>query len=753
MAILGAPAAADGSSARRAARPPAPHGAVAWSEGELADPRRTAARIGVDEEPHELTVTIRHDPRPDARLDVAVAVWAWLEIAALVLTARLAFGAPGAPSVAASASPWLIVPLLAALVVVSAAGAGVIRARLRRAEDEIVRTDGHTLWIERHSPLEVRTRAFEVDRIHELRVASVRRHARARWRQRWWPEARLAFEIEGVTTRLGRGLETEEAVEVLEALAPWLEPGEGGARRVVPHGAALASAVPPELGEGATRCGRCGAEHSVRGDAEIAWCDGCAAWIEVLREPAERDAAACSRLVTAGLEDDTQVLTLTPGRGLAVRLRAGAARVVVIAGLFAAVSGFALAAPTIPEPRVRLGVLALGIACAVLTALAALTWALARQPPHRIVLLADGPRIEWRRGPRTSAAQLAYERTTSIDARTGSRSSVVARMGALSVPLATALALDEARRLASVIRYHAAHAAWRAGRTPGWVARMEIACRRCGNAMAPPREPGGEAPDPVRCEHCERLWPLSEALTPSLARIDLDPELSDHLEVSASPAHGTVVRVRTAPPWRRLGGLVPALALTAGGWAAFRFLPWLGVTSLRTWSMIAVGAGVLLTLRAFATATVRAHELRVSRDALTIRRVRLAGSTERHIPIERVAAVARPVRGRRAAEDEPRRAAVRLLVRRLIPVPGLGPERIRLGAHLPAHDQLWLARALDKLIFETAYPPATPDHGSPTPPAASQDADADGLEPLSAERPGETASAHGSETNERMVSM
>lgn len=755
MAIPGASVAADAST-RRSSRPPAPHGATAWVDERDEDGPRDE-RVVVDDGPQELTVTLRHDPRPDGALDAALAAWAWLELALLVLAARLGFGAAGAPSVAASAGPWLVGPLFAALVVVSALGALLVRARFRRAEHEVLRTDGEVLWIERHAPLEVRTRAFEVERIHELRVTPAPRGDRSRWPRRWWPAARLAFEVEGRTTLLGHDLDDEAAERVLEALAPWLERGGDGARRVVPHGATLVNAVPPELGEGATRCGRCGAEQATPADAAIAWCDGCAAWVEVLREPSPADAHAASRLLTADTLDDLPVLVLARRPTLAVRLRRAAAVVVLGAGLFAAVSAFALAAPTIPEPRVRLAVLGLGLVSATLTALAALAWTLLRQPPHRIVLFPDGPRIEWRRGPRTHAVQLAYERTTALDVHVGKHAAVVARMGAVTVPVASGLEPAQARRLAAAVRHHLAHAAWRAGRTPGWVARMELACRRCGNAIEPERTAGGAAPDPVRCEHCERVWPLAEALAPSLARVALEPERSDQLEVSTSPIHGTVVRVATAPPWRRLAAFVPALALAGGGWAAFRWLPHLGVTSLRSWSMIAVGTGVLLAFRALAIATVRAHELRVGHDTLTLRRVRLAGSTERRIPIERVAAVVRPVRGRRAAEDEPRRAAVRLAVRRLLPIPGLGPERIRLGAHLPAHEQLWLAHTLDRLIFETAYPPAEPavarEHasGAALRPASEVPA-AEDDEPVAIPAGRDDDEPHGSATNERMHS-
>ncbi|MBK7976858.1 MAG: hypothetical protein IPK07_27575 [Deltaproteobacteria bacterium] len=717
--------------------------------------------MDVVESPQELTVTIHRDPRPDPALDAALAVWGWLEVALLVGVARLGFGTAGAPSVAASAEPWLVATLLTTLVVASAAGALLIRVRFRLAEHEVVRTDARTVWVERHAPLEVHTRAFDLEHIHELRITRPRSGDPARLPRRWWPESRLAFEVEGHTTRLGRGLDDEEATRVLEALAPWLTAGEGGERRVVPYGPALASAVPPELGEGGARCSRCGAERTFGGgageelgehaSAGIAWCDGCAAWVEVLREPSPHDAAATSSQVSVNAADEVTMLVLTPRPTLAARLRSGAAVLGFGATLVAAVSARhrraddpgARGPPRCARDRCdeRHGHRArrahVGPSCG---------------KPHRILLTPDGMRIERRRGPWTRAVQLAYERTTSLDAHLGEKPAVVARMGAVTVTIAAGLGGAEALRLAAALRYHAAHAAWRAGRTPGWVPRMELACRRCGEGIEPTRGPRGEAPDPVRCEHCQRLWPLAEALAPSLARVALEPELSDDLEVSTSPLHGTVVRVCNAPPWRRLGGFVPALVLGGGGWIGFRWLPTLGVTSLRTWSMIAVGSGVLLALRAIAIATVRAHELRTSHDALTLRRVRWIGSTARRIAIERIAAVVRPVRGRRAAEDEPGRAAVRLLIRRRLPIPGLGPERIRLGAHLAAHDQLWLARTLDKLIFETAYPPETPPptataatpaaHVARTPDGASEPAPEDRVEPAHADVD-PAAEAHG----------
>ncbi|MFN7952818.1 MAG: hypothetical protein U0610_13930 [bacterium] len=733
------------------------------------------ATLDVDEHADEITISIRGDATPDRALDLAFAVAVWLEVAGWVALARAGADALGRAAPLRE-GPWIAVAI--ALLALGALAVVLGHARAARSEREVLRSDSRTLWREVHGRLASRTESYPVESIRALGVMDPPGGRWAAALARWWPVPRLSFQLGARPVRFGRGLDDDAASEVLERLAPWIERADGAHGRTRPHGPNLAPTTAPELGAGAVRCARCGAEHVIAADPAslpepaIAWCDGCAAWVELARERELDGPQPTGARLAATAHGAESVLDLPASASLATRLAARMRRLafpvvcLAVLGAVAMASGATLGRAVTMAGRVAL-------LAAVLAALARLVlWVALPLPPHRIRLRRDGLRIEWRHGPLVRSAALGYERTTSIAAiaprRRGrtvppaDRWRVCIRSGPRVVAIASWLTAEGAARLAQAIRDAAAHAAWRWGRMPGWVPRHELACPACRAPLDERPGPPGEPVEAVVCERCERTWSVAEALSASLGRMEIDSPPGDDLAITTSPVHGAIVTVRAEPLGRRLRRLVPGLVCVAGAYGLHRATAVTHIGQLRVLAWTSAALGVVWLARAVAAASTRAIEIRVNHDTLTLRRVRALGSTARRVPIERVEAVERRRRAPRADDPAERPAAVRLRLRRAFALPLLAHARVRLGAHLDAAEQRWLATVLDRIVFETAFPePRTPTAGVPADAEARIAAEEPAPLDSAADGPAESepaestgaVDAHGSDTSSRRVAM
>ncbi len=683
--------------------------------------------LEVDEGPDEISVSVRRSAAPDRTLDVALAGCAWLTLAAGVALARALSAADGHRWLDAGPTEVETTATCIALAILAALTAGLAWTRFVRHEGEVIRTDGRTLWHEVRGRAAGRTATYAVESIRGLGILDGPEGRWAARRARWWPAPRLAFELGARRIELARGLDDASAGELLERLAPWIERGDDTEGRTQPHGASLAPTVAPELGSAAVRCARCGAERFVElervphGEPAIGWCDGCGAWVELARDDC---AHAASGLRTTDDADGVPRLELPASTNLATaslrvidRLSFPAAALVLL-GVVAIVTGDAPGRTLTLGRALTIGG-ALALSAAVTVALArAIVWLTLPLPPHRIVLRPSGMSVEWRRGPLLKSARFGYERTTEIaalpprvtkparQAATADRWRVRMRSGPRVVTIAERLDAGSAQRLAASIRAAAAHAAWRRGRIPGWVPRHELVCPECRGILDERPGPIGRLVEATVCAACEREWPVTASLAPSLGRMDVEPPPGDALTVTATSTLGAIVTIRARSWPRRLLGLVPPLVLGAAALAALRVVTTASHPTLWTLAVAGASASVLWLGKVVAAVSTRAIEIRVDHHALTLRRVRLLGSTARRIPIERVLAVERRRAAPRAEDTRERTAAVCLRWRRGLGVRFFGSGRMRLATHLSAPEQVWLVTTLDRIVFETAFAPA-----------------------------------------------
>ncbi len=489
----------------------------------------------------------------------------------------------------------------------------------------------------------------------------------------------------------------------------------------------------PELGSAAVRCARCGAERFAEservpnGEPAIAWCDGCGAWVELAWDDAGRTQHGVR---TSDDEDGNPQIELPASTNLATAWLRGIDRLAFPASALALFGVVAIVTGDAPGRTLTLArVLTVGGAVALLASTMVvlargIVWLTLPLPPRRILLRRSDMAVEWRRGPFVRLARFGYERTTDIAAlppRTGKparqaassdRWRVRMRSGPRVVTIAERLDAGSAQRLAASIRAAAAHAAWRRGRIPGWVPRHALVCPECRSSLDERPGPAGRIVEATVCAVCEREWPVMASLAPSLGRLDVEPPTGDALTVTTSSTPGAIVTIRARSLPRRLLGLAPPLALGAAALAALRVVTTTAHPTLWTLAVAGAGASVLWLGKVVAAVSTRAIEIRVDHDTLTLRRVRLLGSTARRIPIERVLAVARRRAAPRADDTRERTAAVWLRWRPGLGLRFLGRGRIRLAAHLSAPEQRWLATTLDSIVFETAFAPAREAHGT-----------------------------------------